>query len=183
MPAPASAPALVPTADLYDHYGEDLQSCDVQFAQFGGRRHFRGLATTIQVHDDNILLKDAIGEPGQGRVLVVDGGGACHSALLGDNMASTAAANGWEGVVIHGAVRDVAALSTIDIGIKAVGTNPRRSRHERTGTRDVPVTIGGATITPGAEIVSDEDGLVVLPSETAGDSSGEQRRCPPRETS
>lgn len=169
-------PVLVATADLYDEYGEDIQSCDVQFVQFGGRRHFRGTATTIRVQNDNVLVKETVAEPGQGRVLVVDGAGSCHCALLGDSLAGTAAANGWEGVVIHGAVRDVAALREIDLGIKAVGTNPRRSRHERSGTRDVPVTIGGATIAPGVEIVSDEDGLVVLPSGTAGDVSGEQHR-------
>lgn len=156
-------PALIPTADLYDEYGEDLDSCDVQFVQFGGRRHFRGAATTIRVHDDNILVKEALAEPGQGRVLVVDGAGSCHCALLGDNMARTAAANGWEGVIVHGAVRDAVALGAIDLGVKAVGTNPRRSRKERTGLRDVPLSFGGMTIAPGAEIVSDEDGIVVLP--------------------
>jgi regulator of ribonuclease activity A len=172
MSVPAPAPDLVSTADLYDEYGENLDSCDVQFVQFGGRRHFRGTASTIRVHDDNILVKEAVAEPGHGRVLVVDGAGSCRSALLGDNMAKIAAANGWEGVIIHGAVRDVVALRAIDLGIKAVGSNPRRSRKDRTGLRDVPVSFGGATITPGAEIVSDDDGLVVLPSNATRDVSG-----------
>ncbi|MET9819496.1 ribonuclease E activity regulator RraA [Streptomyces sp. NPDC006355] len=152
------------TADLYDERGEDLDSCDTQFHQYGGRRVFRGLATTIRVHDDNILVKEAVAEPGAGRVLVVDGGGSCHSALLGDNMAATAEANGWEGIIIHGAVRDVAALGQVDLGIKAVGSNPRRSGKARTGLRDTPVSFGGATFTPGDEIVSDDDGIVVLPA-------------------
>src|SRR5262245_23049324 len=92
-----STGSVLPT-DLYDEHGEALDSCDTQFHQYGGRRVFRGIATTIRVHDDNILVKEAVAEPGAGRVLVVDGGGSCHSALLGDNMAAKAAANGWEGI-------------------------------------------------------------------------------------
>lgn len=158
------SPILTPTADLYDEHGEDLDCCDTQFQQYGGRDAFRGVVRTVRVHDDNILVKEAVAEPGVGRVLVVDGGGSCHSTLLGDRMAATAAANGWEGIIVHGAVRDVVALRRVDLGIKAVGTNPRRSGKARTGLRNIPVSFGGATFTPGDEVVSDDDGIVVLPA-------------------
>jgi regulator of ribonuclease activity A len=157
---PTSPPA---TADLVDEHGDSLYSCDTQFRQYGGRATFRGTAVTLLVHDDNLLVKEAVSETGTGKVLVIDGGGSCHSALLGDNMAATAVANGWEGIIVHGAVRDVAALRGLDIGIKAVGSNPRRSGKTGAGRRDVAVALGGATIAPGAQLVSDDDGIVVLP--------------------
>lgn len=134
-----------------------------QFRQYGARSTFRGTISTVRARDENQLVKDAVAEPGRGRVLVIDGEGSNRTALLGDNMAMTAARNGWQGIVVHGAVRDVAALATIDLGIKAVGSNPRRSRKEGTGSRDVPLSFGGATFLPGQEIVCDDDGVVVLP--------------------
>lgn len=100
--------------------------------------------------------------PGHGRVLVVDGGGSVHCALMGDVIAGLAVDNGWAGVVINGAVRDVAALRTLDLGVKALGSNPRKSTKTGAGERDVPVTFGGCTFTPGAELHSDDDGIVVL---------------------
>ena len=150
------------TADLVDTHGETLQSCDTQFRQFGGRRRFHGPAVTVRCHEDNALLKSVLSEPGRGRVLVVDGGASLHRALMGDVIAGIAVANGWAGVIINGAVRDVAALATMDIGIKALGSNPRKSAKTGAGARDVPVSFGSATFVPGAEVYSDEDGIVTL---------------------
>jgi regulator of ribonuclease activity A len=151
------------TVDLYDEHGESLASCDTQLRQFGARSRFRGEIVTVRCHEDNALLKQVVGEPGHGKVLVVDGDGSVHCALLGDVLAGLATSNGWEGVVLHGAVRDVAALASLDIGIKALGSNPRKSSKQGTGQRDVPVSFGGAVFRPGAQLVSDEDGVVVLP--------------------
>jgi regulator of ribonuclease activity A len=151
------------TADLYDEHGEALQSCDTQLRQYGARRAFAGTVVTIRCHEDNALVKTVLGEPGEGRVLVVDGGGSLHTALMGDLIAASAVRNGWAGVVIHGAVRDVAVLGTLDLGIKALGANPRKSAKTGAGERDVVVTFGGTTFTPGARLVSDDDGVVVLP--------------------
>jgi regulator of ribonuclease activity A len=151
------------TADLYDEHGESLASCDTQFRQFGGRTRFRGEVVTVRSHEDNVLLREVAGEPGHGQVLVVDGDGSLHCALVGDQIAELAVRNGWEGVVVHGAVRDTAALARLDIGIKALGSNPRKSNKHGSGQRDIPVAFGGAVFRPGATVVSDEDGLVVLP--------------------
>lgn len=96
-------------------------------------------------------------------MLVVDGGGSLHTALMGDLIAASAVQNGWAGVVINGAVRDVLELALLDLGIKALGSNPRRSEKTGAGDRDVTVSFGGATFTPGARLVSDDDGVVVLP--------------------
>ena len=153
---------FTPTADLYDEHGNALASCDTQFRQFGARVRFQGEIVTVRSHEDNALLKQIIAEPGQGKVAVVDGDGSVHCAMLGDKMAEIARDNGWEGVIINGAVRDAVALSTIDVGIKALGTNPRKSHKHGSGQRDVPVSFGGVVFTPGAHVVSDEDGVVVL---------------------
>jgi regulator of ribonuclease activity A len=154
---------VTPTADLYDEHGDALSSCDLQLRQLGGRARFQGRIVTIRCHQDNALLKSVLGEPGAGQVLVVDGGGSVHTALVGDLIGALAVDNGWEGVVVNGAVRDSAALAGLDLGVKALGTNPRKSTKDGTGERDVPVEFGGAVFTPGAHLVSDEDGVVVLP--------------------
>jgi regulator of ribonuclease activity A len=150
------------TADLYDEHGEALGSCDLQFRQFGGHRAFSGPAVTVRCHEDNALLKSVVSGPGNGSVLVVDGGGSVHTALMGDMIAQTAVDNGWAGVVIHGAVRDAAVLAGMSIGIKALGSNPRKSAKTGAGEKDVPVTFGGTTFRPGDQVWSDDDGVVVL---------------------
>jgi regulator of ribonuclease activity A len=151
------------TADLYDQYGEKLGSCDTQLRQYGGVALFRGPAVTVSCFEDNALLKSVLSEPGEGRVLVVDGGGSVHTALLGDIIGGLAVTNGWAGVVINGAVRDVAALRELPVGIKALGSNPRKSAKTGAGDRDVVLEFGGCRFVPGAEVVSDDDGVVVLP--------------------
>jgi regulator of ribonuclease activity A len=156
----ASSPS---TADLYDEHGDALASCDLQLRQFGAVSRFSGPAVTVRCHEDNALVKSVLSEPGAGRVLVVDGGGSLHTALMGDLIAGSAVANGWSGVVIHGAVRDVAVLATLELGIKALGSNPRKSAKTGAGERDVPVSFGNATFGPGDLVHSDDDGVVVLP--------------------
>ncbi|SCG76521.1 regulator of ribonuclease activity A [Micromonospora echinaurantiaca] len=155
-------PQTPATADLYDRYGDRLGSCDTQLRQFGGVRAFGGPAVTVRCFEDNALVKAVVSEPGEGRVLVVDGGGSLHTALMGDLIAATAAENGWAGVVINGAVRDVAALHTLPLGIKALGANPRKSAKTGAGERDVPVSFGNCVFEPGAQVHSDDDGIVVL---------------------
>ncbi|MFC3495733.1 ribonuclease E activity regulator RraA [Glycomyces rhizosphaerae] len=150
------------TADLYDQYEERLGSCDLQFRRFGARPAFSGRIVTVRCFEDNALLKSIVSEPGEGLVLVVDGGGSLHRALMGDVIAGIAAANRWEGAVINGAVRDADALSGIDIGIKALGTNPRKSTKTGAGERDVVLEFGECTFTPGATLYSDADGTTVL---------------------
>ncbi|WP_156690496.1 ribonuclease E activity regulator RraA [Mycobacterium sp. Marseille-P9652] len=151
-----------PTADLVDDIGPDVRSCDLQFRQFGGRREFAGPVSTVRCFQDNALLKSVLSEPGNGGVLVIDGAGSLHAALVGDVIAELARSNGWAGLVINGAVRDAAALRGIDIGIKALGTNPRKSAKTGAGERGVEVTLGGVTFSPGETAYSDDDGIVVV---------------------
>jgi regulator of ribonuclease activity A len=151
-----------PTADLVDEIGSDVRSCDLQFRQYGGRTEFAGPISTVRCFQDNALLKSVLSTPGEGGVLVVDGAGSLHTALVGDVIAELARSHGWAGLIIHGAVRDSAALRGIDIGIKALGTNPRKSTKAGTGRRDVEIALGGVVFVPGETVYSDDDGIVVV---------------------
>jgi regulator of ribonuclease activity A len=151
-----------PTADLVDDIGSDVRSCDVQFRQFGGRTEFAGPITTVRCFQDNALLKSVLSQPGAGGVLVIDGDASLHTALVGDLIAELARSNGWAGLIVNGAVRDAAALRGIDIGIKALGTNPRKSTKTGAGERDVEIDLGGVTFVPGEIAHSDDDGIVVV---------------------
>ena len=153
--------ASVSTADLYDEHGDDLQSCSVQFRHYGAHSSFEGVITTIRCHRDNAIVKSTLTEDGSGRVLVVDGGGSLESALMGDLIAASAVANGWAGVVIHAAVRDVVALRELPLGVLALGSNPRKSAKDGVGERDVVVSFGGVDFAPGQRLFADEDGVLV----------------------
>jgi regulator of ribonuclease activity A len=150
------------TADLVDEIGTDVRSCDAQFRQFGARSMFAGPIRTVRCFEDNALLKSVLSEPGHGSVLVIDGGASVHTALVGDVIAELAQSNGWAGIIVNGAVRDAAALRDIDIGIKALGTNPRKSTKTEAGERDVEVEVGGIMFVPGEIVYSDDDGIVVV---------------------
>jgi regulator of ribonuclease activity A len=153
----------VPTADLVDRYGSQLRVCETQFRQFGGRRSFAGVVRTISCHEDNSLLRELVHTDGAGQVLVVDGAGSLRTALVGDVIAGAALASGWAGLALYGAVRDSAALAALDLGIKALGTNPRTSAKAGAGAVDVPVSFGGVTFYPGDMLHADDDGIVLLP--------------------
>jgi regulator of ribonuclease activity A len=151
-----------PTADLVDDIGPDVRSCDLQLRQFGGRSQFAGPITNVKCFQDNALLKSILSEAGNGGVLVIDGDGSLHSALVGDVIAGLGVDNGWAELIINGAVRDAAALRSLDIGIKALGTNPRKSTKTGDGQRDVAVEFGGVVFVPGEVAHSDDDGIVVV---------------------
>lgn len=153
-----------PTADLVDDIGPDVRSCDSQFRQFGGRTTFAGPISTVRCFEDNALLKSVLSESGEGGVLVIDGAGSLHCALVGDVIAELARSNGWSGLVVYGAVRDASALRDIDLGVKALGTNPRKSTKTGSGERDIPVEFGGVRFVPGDMAYSDDDGIVVVAS-------------------
>jgi len=159
------APRL--TADLVDEIGPDVRSCDLQFGQYGGRSQFAGPIATVRCFQDNALLKSVLSEPGDGGVLVIDGDGSLHSALVGDLIAGLGVENGWAGLIINGAVRDVATLRTLELGIKALGTNPRKSTKTGDGQRDVAVEFGGVVFVPGEIAYSDDDGIVVVAAGSA----------------
>lgn len=150
------------TTDLCDEYADELQIAEpLLFEDFGGRIAFGGASVTLKLFEDNSLVRAALEEPGEGRVLVVDGGGSLRCALLGDQLAALAEKNGWAGLVINGCIRDSAAIAAIDIGVKALGIHPLKSVKRGTGERNIPVRFAGVHFVPGYFLYADEDGLLV----------------------
>lgn len=151
----------IKTADLCDGHEDELQIADPVLKNFGGRRAFHGPISTVKVFEDNSLVRDALESPGEGRVLVVDGGGSLRCALVGDSMARIAEDSGWAGMIIYGCIRDSAEIGRMSIGLKALSTNPKRSVKRGEGQWEVPVNFAGVTFRPGEYLYSDEDGLVI----------------------
>lgn len=153
---------MAKTSDLCDACPE-AQACELFFTGFGRRRAFAGRIRTFAYQGGLKPLRDLVNTPGHDQVLVIDGAGMLQGALFGDVMAGLAIRNGWAGVVVNGAIRDRAEIDGMDIGVKALGTVPKRAALTGTGACDVPVRFGGVTFTPGRRLVADEDGVVVLP--------------------
>ncbi len=149
------------TADLYDAHSETVQVAEPIFRDYGGLRAFHGPIKTLKAFQDNSLVRKALEQDGQGRVLVVDGGGSMRCALLGDNLGALAIKNGWAGILVYGCVRDSRILATMELGVKALGTNPRRSAKKGGGEADLLVTFAGLTLHPGDHLYADEDGILL----------------------
>ncbi len=149
------------TTDLCDDHSDHLAIATPLFRDFGGRRQFHGPISTVKVFEDNSLVRTALEEPGEGRVLVVDGGGSMRCALLGDNLAEMGRQNGWSGIVVYGCIRDSADIADMDIGVKALNTHPLKSVKKGEGERDASVTFAGITIRAGSYLYADEDGIIV----------------------
>lgn len=149
------------TADLCDDHGNQARVIEEVFGDFGGRVAFYGKVSTLLAFEDNSKLREAMSEPGDGRVLVVDAGGSMRRAMLGDQIAELAVTNGWAGLVIFGCLRDSAAIAEMDLGVKALGTCPRKTEKLGQGLRNVTVRIGGTDISPGDWLYADEDGVIV----------------------
>lgn len=149
------------TADLYDDHGERLRVLAPIFSDYGGITEFEGSVTTLKVHEDNSLVRAALEEPGDGKVLVIDGGGSTRCALVGDLLAALGSENGWAGIVVYGCIRDSGPISQIAIGVKALATNPRKSVKKGAGDRDIAVQFAETTIAPGDYLYADRDGIVI----------------------
>lgn len=149
------------TADLYDEHMDKVQVALPGFRDFGGRKRFCGPVTTLKVYEDNTLVREHLGQPGKGRVLVVDGGASMRCALLGDNLAQLGKDNGWAGIVIYGCIRDSAVIAGIDIGVKALDTMPVKSEKRGEGQQDVVLRFSGLILKPGVMLYADEDGILV----------------------
>ncbi|MCW2533542.1 MAG: regulator of ribonuclease [Blastococcus sp.] len=155
------------TTDLCDEHPE-AQVCEPVFQAFGGRAAFSGPIATLKVFEDNTMVREAVNGPGEGRVLVVDGGGSLRCSLFGGNLAVAAASNGWAGVVVNGCVRDLGELAAQSIGVRALAVFPRKSeRGLHSGQAGLPVIFAGVVFREGEWLCADQDGVVVLPEEPA----------------
>ena len=150
------------TADLLDdNEDKTLQVVQPGFLSYGGNKRFSGPISTIKTFEDNSLVREAVAEAGNGRVLVIDSGGSTRCAMLGDMLAAKAMNNGWSGVVIYGLIRDSADINEMALGVKALGTIPIKSVKRGAGYRDETVHFHDADFVPGHYLYSDEDGIIL----------------------
>lgn len=163
----APSPAFA-TCDLCDVHKNDCSGefrvLPPVFKNFGGLARFSGPVSTVKCFEDNSLVKAAVDSPGEGRVLVVDGGASLRRALVGGNLGAAAAKNGWAGVVVDGCVRDVIELAQCSVGLRALAAMPLPTEKRQEGQRDIPVQIQGVWVRPGDWLYADEDGMVVMAS-------------------
>ncbi|MGB5947793.1 MAG: ribonuclease E activity regulator RraA [Parvibaculum sp.] len=151
------------TTDLSDAHPDLVEHCEPIFRDFGGRRAFSGPIATLKTFEDNPKVRQALETPGNGRVLVVDGGGSLRCALVGGNLAALAVQNGWAGIVVYGCVRDTSELAAAQVGVKALAAHPKRSERRGLGDYDVVLRFAGVTFRPGEWLYADEDGIIVSP--------------------
>ena len=159
---------MLATADICDRRS-DAQVATPLFRDYGRLSKFFGPIATLRVFEDNSLVRKALEQPGQGQILVIDGGGSTRCALVGDRLATLAIDNGWAGIVVYGCIRDCEPINAMPIGIKALGTSPRKSIKRDQGERNVDVVFATVRFTPGHYLYADPDGIVVVP--TAVDDS------------
>ena len=153
----------IATADISDELGSDVQVVEPAWFDYGAHIAFSGPAATVRCHDDNSKVREMLESPGEGRVLVVNGGKSVHCALLGDMLAELAVENGWVGVIVNGCIRDSQAIGKLPLGVKARATHPRKSVKAGKGETQVTLAFGGVTIAPGDMIYADADGILVRP--------------------
>ena len=152
------------TCDLCDEHEGLLQVAEPVFKSYGGRSAFSGEISTIKCPEDNSLVRERVATPGHGKVLIIDGFGSLRRSLLGDQLGEKAVANGWHGIVVFGAVRDVEALEQLNLGVLALGAIPLKTDKQGAGQRDVTLRFAGVTFVPGHYVYADRNGLVVAPA-------------------
>jgi regulator of ribonuclease activity A len=151
------------TSQLCDIYQDQVDVVEPMFSTFGGRPSFGGLVTTIKCFEANGIIRQLVKESGEGRVLLIDGGGSLRRALIDAEIAATAADNGWEGIICYGSVREVDALADFDIGIQALASIPVGADDDEIGDSELPVNFGGVTFLPEDHIYADTTGIILSP--------------------
>lgn len=152
---------FIDTSELCDLYADQVDVVEPIFSSFGGVNAFYGKVTTIKCFENNGLIAEVLEENGKGRVLVVDGGGAVRRGLIDAELAQLAADNGWEGIIVYGAVRQIQQLENINLGIHALAPIPVSADESNIGESDIPVNFGGVTFFPEDYIYADLTGIIL----------------------
>jgi len=151
------------TCDLCDENPELVRIVEPIFTNYGGKKVFYGEILTVKCHEDNSLVKENVATPGEGKVMVVDGGGSMRRALLGDMLAEKAAEMGWAGIIVYGCIRDVDVIAQTDLGVQALASHPMKTDKRGIGDKNVDVTFGGVCFKPGEYVYADNNGIIVSP--------------------
>ena len=152
---------FIDTSELCDLYAEQVDVVEPIFSSFGGVSNFYGKVTTVKCFESNGLIAEVLEENGEGRVLVIDGGGAVRRGLIDAELAQLAVDNGWEGIIVYGAVRQIQQLENLDIGIHALAPIPVSADESSAGESDIPVNFGGVTFSPEDYIYADLTGIIL----------------------
>ena len=152
---------FIDTSELCDLYAEQVDVVEPIFSSFGGVSNFYGKVTTVKCFESSGLIAEVLEENGEGRVLVIDGGGAVRRGLIDAELAQLAVDNGWEGIIVYGAVRQIQQLENLDIGIHALAPIPVSADESSDGESDVPVNFGGVTFFPEDYIYADLTGIIL----------------------
>ena len=154
----------ISTPDLCDAHPDRVRILEPMLVNLGGRQAFGGEVMTVKCYEDNSLVNEQVAQAGDGRVLVIDGGGSLRRALMGDRVATTAMENGWVGAIIYGCIRDIDEIEALDFGVQALAVVPRKSEKRGVGDLDVPLTFGGVTFHTGDWVYADNNGVIVADS-------------------
>ncbi|MFB9136528.1 ribonuclease E activity regulator RraA [Vibrio olivae] len=149
------------TSALCDIYLEQVDVVEPMFSNFGGSASFAGQITTLKCFEDNGVIREVLEQDGEGRVLLIDGGGSLRRALVDAEIASIAEENDWEGIVVYGCVREVDELEDMNIGIQALASIPVGATAQGVGDVDIPVNFGGVTFLPEDYLYADNTGIIL----------------------
>ncbi len=149
--------------EICDQYADKVKILNPILSNYGARQTFYGEIVTLKAFEDNSKIRELLSHSGEGKVLVVDAGGSLRHAMLGDMLADMAASNGWSGILIHGCIRDVNAISKIDLGVHALGVHPLKTEKRGLGDINVAINFGGVSFYPGDFVYADNNGVLVSP--------------------
>ena len=150
------------TTDLCDAHSDKVKVAQpIGFKDFGGAKYFSGKIQTVKCFEDNSFVRKALETNGDGKALVIDGGGSMRCALLGDMLADLAIKNKWNGIIVYGCIRDSEAISKLPLGVKALNAIPVKSNKRNEGLENVPVKFAGIDFVPNQFVYCDTDGIIV----------------------
>lgn len=156
----------IKTTDLCDNHADKIRIAEpIGFKDFGGKKNFSGKIHTVKCFEDNSFVRKALETNGEGKILVVDGGGSMRCALLGDMLGDLAIKNKWNGIIVHGCIRDSAAIAALPLGVKALNRIPLKSNKKNVGEENVSVHFAGIDFNPGEFVYCDEDGIITAKEE------------------
>ena len=150
------------TSDVSDKLHPNVQYLEPVYKSYGAKTSFSGRIVTVKCYEDNSLVETALRTNGKDSILVIDAGGSMNCAMLGDKRATDAINNEWEGILVHGLIRDSATINRMEIGVRALGVCPLKSVKNGTGDSNLTVNFSGVTFTPGQYLYADEDGVIVV---------------------
>ena len=156
----------LPLAAISDNMHRNIGTIGLQPYHRPSDKTMAGTAVTARSRaGDNLTYLRALEFCRPGDVLVIDGGGDLANAAVGGILSFYAAHIGLAGVVVDGAIRDVAEIRSREFPVYARGVTHRGPYKDGPGEINVPISVGGMVVHPGDIVVGDQDGLLAIPPE------------------